>query len=232
VQFNFRTIDGTAVSDFVTDYDYNPRDEMDVVIEPGQTSAVITVEVMDDTRNEPDETFFLELYHVNGATLVDGQGVGTILNDDTGGSPGTPPKIDISDAEVVEGNSGSRLMTLNVTLSQASTKVVRVSYATLNGTARTSDSDYVSKSGTLKFAPGETTKTITIQVKGDKKLEPDETFFVNLSNATGGTIEDGQGLGTIFNDDAGSAGGKRTSSAAAFDAAMELLVFPTKKRSR
>jgi hypothetical protein len=59
----------------------------------------------------------------------------------------------------------------------------------------------VAASGTLTFAPGETIKTITVQIKGDKKKEADETFFVNLSGAANATMLDGQGLGTILNDD-------------------------------
>jgi hypothetical protein len=56
----------------------------------------------------------------------------------------------------------------------------------------------------VTFAPGETTKTITISVKGDKTKEADETFFVNLANASGARIDDGQGLGTILDDDGGA----------------------------
>ena len=65
-----------------------------------------------------------------------------------------------------------------------------------------SDGDYVAASGTLTFAPGETTKTITVSVKGDKKYEPDEYFFVNLSGASSNAlISDSQGIGWILNDD-------------------------------
>ena len=71
---------------------------------------------------------------------------------------------------------------------------------TANGSAIAGD-DYNFVSGTLKFNPGETTKTITVQVKGDKKRESDETFKVNLSGADGATISDAQGSGVIRNDD-------------------------------
>ena len=54
------------------------------------------------------------------------------------------------------------------------------SFRTVDGTAKTGDSDYVAKTGTLTFAPGETMKTITIEVKGDSKKEANETFYLDL----------------------------------------------------
>ncbi len=75
-----------------------------------------------------------------------------------------------------------------------------VNFTTTNGTAKAGE-DYNAASGSLTFAPGETSKTITIVVKGDKKREANETFFVNLSGAVGALILDGQGIGTIENDD-------------------------------
>lgn len=63
------------------------------------------------------------------------------------------------------------------------------------------DSDYITKSGTINFAAGETTKSITIHVKQDKTAELDETFNVSLSSPIGCTISDGLSIGTIINDD-------------------------------
>src|SRR5207247_5705076 len=69
------------------------------------------------------------------------------------------------------------------------------------GTA-SSSSDYQATSGTLTFGIGETTKQISVTINGDTLVEPDETFFVNLTNATGDAgIGDNQGIGTIQNDD-------------------------------
>jgi hypothetical protein len=70
------------------------------------------------------------------------------------------------------------------------------------GTGTTSDNDYVAKTGTLTFAPGETTKTITIEVKGDDKKEADETFYVDLfGNSSNSLFTKNRGIGTILNDD-------------------------------
>ena len=126
------------------------------------------------------------------AVLADGQGVGTIVDDE--------PRISISDVSRKEGNSGTTLFVFTVTLSAASDVPVTVNFATANGTAKAGE-DYDARSGTLTFAPGETSKTITIVVRGDKKNEADETFFVNLSGAIGALILDGRGVGTILDDD-------------------------------
>lgn len=75
-----------------------------------------------------------------------------------------------------------------------------VNFATANGTARRG-ADFAPASGLLSFAPGETVKIVSVKVRGDADAEPDESFSVNLSGASGATIFDGQGAGTISNDD-------------------------------
>ncbi len=91
------------------------------------------------------------------------------------------------------------LFTFTVTLSAAYDQAVTMSYRTVDGTATTSDNDYVAKTGTLTFAPGETTKTITIEVKGDNKKEANEYFnldlFDNSANSCSPTF---RGIGTIL----------------------------------
>src|SRR5216117_358584 len=113
-----------------------------------------------------------------------------------------PPTIAINDVTVTEGNGGTTNAIFSVTLSAASSQTITVTYATADGTATTADNDYVAASGTVTFAPGVTSQPVTVTVNGDTKFESNETFFVNLSNPTGGaTISDGQGQGTIVNDD-------------------------------
>jgi hypothetical protein len=112
------------------------------------------------------------------------------------------PTLTINDATVTEGNTGTVNATFTVTLNPASSGSVTIGFTTADGSA-VSSSDYAAASGTLAFAAGETTKTITVTINGDTSAESNETFFVNLSGATGdATIGDGQGLGTITNDDA------------------------------
>ena len=89
-----------------------------------------------------------------------------------------------------------------VMLSVAYDQPVTVSFQTVNGTATTGDNDYVARAGTLTFAPGETTKTITIDVMGDSKKEADETFYLDLvGNSTNSVLDKKRGIGTVLNDD-------------------------------
>ena len=165
---------------------------------PGQTTMTVAVPVTGDRVDEPDETFTVNLSGPVNGTISDGLGVGTIVDDDAGG--GTTPTIAITDASVVEGNKGSMTATFTVSLSVSSTSTVTVAFATANGTAL-AGSDYTAASGTLTFAPGQTTMTISLVVTGDRVDEPDETFMVNLSGPTNGTISDGVGVGTIVDND-------------------------------
>jgi Calx-beta domain len=112
-------------------------------------------------------------------------------------------RISINDVSLAEGDSGQTAFRFTVSLDQAQSAPVTVDFATAAGIGTaTAPSDYTAASGTVTFAPGETTKTITVQVNGDTTVEPDETFTVNLANATGNaTIADIQAAGTILNDD-------------------------------
>jgi hypothetical protein len=89
-----------------------------------------------------------------------------------------------------------------VTLDHPSAIPISVSYSTADGTA-TAGSDYTAVlSGSVFFAPGETTKTFLIPTINDAVAESSETFTLNLSSPVGATIADGQGVGTVYDDDA------------------------------
>jgi hypothetical protein len=161
----------------------------------------VTVQVNGDTDVEPDETFNVNLANATGnATIADATGVGTIVNDDQPVLE-QPSRISIDDVSTSEGNAGQTAFRFNVALDRAQSAPVTVDLATADGTA-TAPSDYAANTGTVTFAPGETAKAVTVQVNGDTTKELDETFNVNLSNATGNaTIADATGVGTIINDD-------------------------------
>jgi hypothetical protein len=110
------------------------------------------------------------------------------------------PSLSIGDRAVMEGNSGRKELSLPVSLSRASTVPVTVRWATVNGTA-VAGSDYVAASGTVTFAPGQTAKTVTIQVKGDRTKERAEAFVVRLTSPTHATVARASGIGGIVNDD-------------------------------
>ncbi len=201
----YATVDGTALARGPSiGPNYSPPDYVSaygtLTFAPGETSKTITVLVNGDRVAEgivPTETFFVNLFGVTHLISGDVQGVVTILDDE--------PRVSISDVTKAEGKKGQNtLFTFTVTLSVAYDQPVTISYRTTDGTATTSDKDYVAASGTLTFAPGETTKTITIKVKGDSKREADETFYLDLfglkldSNAL---FTKKRGIGTILNDD-------------------------------
>jgi hypothetical protein len=167
-----------------------------VVIPAGQTLATITVAVTGDRLvDERSESFTVDLTAATNAAIADGQGVGTIRDDE--------PRISINDVSKKEGKGNKNtLFAFTVTLSAAYDEAVTVSYATADRTATVVDNDYSVTSGTLTFAPGETTRTITVLVKADRKKESNETFFMNLFNASSNAlISDPWGIGTILNDD-------------------------------
>ncbi|MEP2775426.1 MAG: Calx-beta domain-containing protein [Luteolibacter sp.] len=118
-----------------------------------------------------------------------------------GGAASTALTLSIADASVAEGNSGTKNLTFTVNLSKADRKnTVSVAYSTANGSA-TAGSDYTASSGTVTIAAGKTSATLNVPIIGDTVVEPDETFFVNLSNPVNAAIADGQAVGTIMNDD-------------------------------
>lgn len=111
------------------------------------------------------------------------------------------PTLSINDVSINEGDSGTSALNFTVTLSAASNLTVTANFATADNTAN-AGADYQAATGGLTFNPGETTKTVSVTITGDMTNEPDETFFVNVSNPTNATISDAQGAGTILNDDA------------------------------
>ncbi|WP_408589829.1 cadherin-like domain-containing protein [Novosphingobium sp.] len=113
--------------------------------------------------------------------------------------------LGVDSPSIAEGNSGTKVLTFTVTLSSASVQTVTVNYATADGSA-TAGSDYVATSGTLTFAPGETSKTVAVTVNGDTVLEGDETLTLHLSGASNASINVADGTGTLTNDDVTLAG--------------------------
>ena len=112
-----------------------------------------------------------------------------------------PVSLSISGGSVIEGNSGTTPLTFTVSLSAPAAADVTLAYAMANGTA-TAGSDYTSASGPITFAPGETSKTIVVDVIGDTAFEANETFSVTLSGVSSNArIQTASATGTITNDD-------------------------------
>lgn len=185
---NFATANGTAISDL----DFASQAGT-VVFEIGEITKTISIPILDDQVQEPDEFFFLNLTASVEGVQVSRQGRATILDNDT-------PKISIDDISQNEGNSGVSTFRFTIRLSLPSAKVVRVNFTTFDGTA-SSRGDYQTIKGTIQFNPGETTKTVSVTVRADNVVEPNETFFLKLSNVVNSVLADSEGLATIVNDD-------------------------------
>ncbi|MGF1522134.1 MAG: Calx-beta domain-containing protein [Leptolyngbyaceae cyanobacterium] len=188
VSVEYSTFNDTAIAGL----DYVPKSGF-LTFQPGATSQTIAVDIIGENRIEANEKFSLELSNSINGTIADGRGVGTIRNDDA-------LEIAINEIIVSEGDSGNTHAIFTVELSDAVDEPVTVDYGTANGTA-IADTDYVSTNGTLSFAPGETAKTITVEVVGDTEIEGDEAFFINLSDASDGVITTPQTVGTLRDDD-------------------------------
>ncbi|TAN52683.1 MAG: hypothetical protein EPN21_03345 [Methylococcaceae bacterium] len=195
VTVNYATADGTATAGS----DYVPISNT-LTFAPGETSKTLSVPVIGDTAVESDETLQVNLSSPSNATLNGSasSAIVTISNDDVA----VIPVLSIADATVLEGGSGSSNATLTVSLSAAATQSVTVSYATADSTA-TAGSDYVTTSNTLTFAPGETSKTLSVPILGDILVESDETFRVNLSAPSNATLDNAAASATVTigNDD-------------------------------
>ena len=199
---DYTTADGTATT---ADGDYGATSGSLTFTAGGALTQTISVTINGDTKFEPNETLFVNLTNLSNtsgtATIADGQGKGTITNDDS------QPTISIDSVSHNEGDSGTVDHVFTVSLSNASSQTVTVNYATADGSATTAGNDYAAASGTLTFAAGETSKTITVHANGDTTFEGDETFSVNLTAPTNASITTGTGTGTIVNDDAAPANG-------------------------
>lgn len=167
----------------------------------GSATAVVNVAVNGDSVLEANETFAVNLSNPSGGSIADGQGIGTINNDDSA-------SIAINDVAITEGNSGSSNANFTVTLTGAVQGGFTLPVSSSNGTA-TAGFDYSAIAGgtNLSFSgtAGET-RTVSVAVNGDNVVEANETFNVLLgtpSNAQIG-VSDNSGLGTINNDDSSS----------------------------
>lgn len=189
VSFNFATANGTATAGS----DYTATSGGPVTFAPGEVEKPVVVLVNGDTVDETQETFFLDISNVQNATVSSSRGNG-FINDDDG------PTISINDVSVTEGNSGTKAATFTLTLSGPSVEAIAIRAITAQGTA-TESSDYNAINSVVIFQPGTVTHTVDVQIIGDTNLEQNEAFSVNLSDPFGTTIADGQGIGTILDDD-------------------------------
>ena len=156
---------------------------------PGETTATVDVAIVDDADVEFGETFHLVLSNP-GNTVLGENATGTILDDDE-------PSASIGDAS---GPEDAGELTFTATLDKPSMDEVVLAYAAKDGTA-TAGRDYGAVTGTLTFAPGNTSMDVPVAIIDDHDDEPDETFTVELSAPQNTVIGDPIGTGTITDDD-------------------------------
>jgi len=189
VTVDYATADGSALagSDYTTT-------SGTLTFAAGETSKSVDVPVTGETVHEGDETFAVSLSAPDNAGTADADAVGTISDDDP------VPSFSIYDVSVAEGDAGTSLATFTVTMSNPSAFDTSVDWATANGSAL-AGSDYEAGGATLTFLADEVSHTVDVTIDADVVDEPDETFDVTLGAATGATVADGAGTGTITDDD-------------------------------
>jgi hypothetical protein len=190
------TVDWSAIDVEATDgFDYEGGSGTATIL-AGQSSATVDVGVLDDAEYEGPETFTIELSNVSAnAQIQDASGLGTLTDDDP------IPTVSIADASVVEGNTGTRFLSFELTLSNPSALPIDVDVATTDGTA-TAGVDHTPLTTTVTFGRGATSKFAKASVIGDTVDEPDETFRATVSNPVGDvTLGTTVATGTITDDD-------------------------------
>ena len=188
VSLTFSTVNGTAIAG----QDFVARSGI-LTFGAGELSKTISITVLGDAIGEGDESFFVDLSSTTGLLIADGRGAITIHDDDV--------LVSINDVIANEGN-GATSFTFTASLNISSAVTTVINYQIANGTA-TGGVDFVNTPGTVIFAPGVTSQQITVAVLGEVVREDDENFFVNLVGSTNSDIADGQGIGTIRDDDGG-----------------------------
>ena len=186
----YQTQDGTAKDG--TDYIGGSGA---VYFPAGATVEPVTVQVLGNTTPEPNKTFDLDLTGATNALLspTGSQGEATIVNDDF-------PMLSVSNAIATASSVGtSTIAVFTVSLSEPTYTDVTVDYSTSDGTATVANGDYDAASGVLDFAPGQTSKTVSVIVNGQGIADIGDTFFLNLNNVSATAIlGTAQGTATII----------------------------------
>ena len=164
-----------------------------LVFAPGEVVKTVTIPLLAETAVEEPEHFIVRLSGASGLIVDDPMAVVTIIDND---ATGRAPVAAVGDVAVDEADGVARFV---ITLDQAATAPVTVSYRTLDGTAL-SGSDYTGRTGSVTFAAGETVKAVDVAILNDATAETEESFTLKLTGiagVTGAAIGDGEALGTI-----------------------------------
>jgi urease beta subunit len=177
-RFYVSTRNGSAVAGT----DYLPFERLPVTFGPGQTEQRFRLNVLPKGPNDFNAAFFIMTDRFESAA-ADRTEVRTVVVGPRGAPP--PPSVSFTHdiVRLPEGNNNDiTQFVFTVQLDVPSEGIVSVDYVTRDGTATIADGDYIVARGTLEFQPGERRKTVTVMVLGDRNIEGDEDFFLDLSN--------------------------------------------------
>ena len=183
--------------------DYFAPTSQQVMFGPGQSRKIVTFSTLRDAGLDKVEG--VETFQIIATPVTQSLGTRTVTAMIADYVP--LPAISIADAMVVEGSAGTtKTATLTVSLASRYPKPVTVNYVTRDGTATVADGDYVATAGVVTFAPGENSKTVSVTVNGDSRLESDEKFQIVLSGPTNGRLARNAATVTIQNDETDAPG--------------------------
>jgi hypothetical protein len=189
ITFDYTTSNGSATAGS----DYDAASYNNYKIPKGSSSATIKVTTREDSTDEPDETFYLKVSDLHGASAGDLSGKATIKDDD----PAAKPKLYVDDTTVDEGEQAS----FKVHLSYKAPSDVYFDFNTEDGTA-VAGKDYDTTTGNnVKIVKGEDSTTVKVWTREDDGDESDETFKLKISDVTGATEGDYSATATIKDDD-------------------------------
>ncbi len=185
----------TRDSSAVQGQDYRATNGV-ITFATGQTTRIISIPVIGDTDDEPDEQFEVQLTGAIGATLLLSRdfALGTIVDND-------PAVININSLlKIPEGTTNASIARFTVSLTSPSPDEAQVQFFTMDDTA-TAGADYAPTNGVVVFPPGATNRFVDVVILPDSIHESDETFFVHLTNAINAKIKIEKGVGKIIDDD-------------------------------
>ena len=193
VSLKWSTSDGSAKagSDYV-----GVKDSL-LVFEPGETSKNIVVQIVNDAIYEPDKTFYVTLTDVKNADILKYQTTVTIKNDD----PYIPVINTPSVFKITEGTTANVIAKIPIILNFAYDKAISLKWKTTEGSARAYEDYTPVTAGTLTFAPGETQKTLDLEIVSDNILEFNDSLFVDISDVNDAIVGNGHTKVIIMNDD-------------------------------
>lgn len=177
-----------------TEFDYIGTNGV-VEFPPGVVEQTVFIRLLDDVVAEGPEDLRVFLFNPAGGVIETESAVVSIADNEP------VPLFTVDPARIAEGNSGRTEMRFNVRLSGRSEGAITARFATQNDTAR-AGSDFLETNGVVTVQPGQLESYFNITVLGDRTVEPNEVFFVNMSNATNATLFATNILAVIINDDA------------------------------